>query len=201
ARGGALWAGGPGSRRARGARRYGRAAAASSPARHRRRLRPALRQSTKTDGRVGHQCAGHRRRRDGRPRTTAAMIATPARHRPLVTVVIPTYNDTDLLFGAIERFKAQTSPNVEMVGAAEGRAEPVAPKLRNWPGFDARITVVRRPVNGGVPAALQTGLEHARGDYVHLSSTNDLVEPRFLEASIQALERHAAAGMCFSEAG
>jgi hypothetical protein len=129
------------------------------------------------------------------------MTAPPTRHRPLVTVVIPTYNDVELLFGAIDRFKAQTWPNLEMVVADDGSAEPVEPELRDWPGFDARINVLRRPVNGGVPAALQTGLEHARGDYVHLSSTNDLVEPRFLEASIEALERHAAAGMCFSDAG
>jgi GT2 family glycosyltransferase len=123
------------------------------------------------------------------------------RDRPLATVVIPTYNDADLLIGAIERFKAQTWPNLEIVVSDDGSAEPVEPRLRGWPGFDNRITVVRRPANGGVPAALQSGLEHARGEYVHLSSTNDLVEPAFLEASIEALERHASAGMCFSDAG
>jgi len=122
-------------------------------------------------------------------------------HPPLATVVIPTYNDGDLLIGALERFKAQTWPNIEIVVADDGSAEPVEPRVRNWPGYDERITVVRRAVNGGVPAALQAGFERARGDYVHLSSTNDLVEPRFLETSIAALARHARAGMCFSDAG
>lgn len=122
------------------------------------------------------------------------------RDRPLATVVIPTYNDADLLIGAIERFRAQTWPNVQIVVSDDGSAQPVEPRLRHWPGFDGRITLVRRPANGGVPAALQTGLEHARGEYVHLSSTNDLAEPDFLAASIEALERHPA-GMCFSDAG
>jgi hypothetical protein len=128
------------------------------------------------------------------------MTATPG-HRPLATVVIPTYNDVDLLIGAIERFKAQTWPNVEIIVADDGSAEPVEPRVRSWPGYDPRIGLVRRAVNGGVPAALQAGLERARGDYVHLSSTNDLVDPHFLEASIAALERHPHAGMCFSDAG
>jgi glycosyltransferase involved in cell wall biosynthesis len=128
------------------------------------------------------------------------MTAAPG-HRPLATVVIPTYNDADLLIGALERFKAQTWPNVEIVVADDGSAQPVEPKVRAWPGYDERISVVRRAANGGVPAALQTGLAHARGDYVHLSSTNDLVEPHFLETSIAALERHPQAGMCFCDAG
>jgi GT2 family glycosyltransferase len=128
------------------------------------------------------------------------MTATPGQ-RPLATVVIPTYNDADLLLGAIERFKAQTWPHIEIIVADDGSAEPVEPKVRNWPGYDERISVVRRPVNGGVPAALQAGLERARGDYIHFSSTNDATEPHFLAASIGALERHTHAGMCFSDVG
>jgi GT2 family glycosyltransferase len=120
---------------------------------------------------------------------------------PLATVVIPTYNDADLLIGALERFKVQTWQNVEIVVADDASTQPVEPKVRAWPGYDERISIVRRAANGGVPAALQTGLARARGDYVHLSSTNDLVEPQFLATSIAALERHPQAGMCFSDAG
>jgi GT2 family glycosyltransferase len=125
---------------------------------------------------------------------------TPAR-AALATVVIPTYNDAHLLIGALERFKAQTWANVEIVIADDGSDDPVEPEVRRWSGCDQRITVVRRARNGGVPAALQAGLERARGDFVHLSSTNDLAEPDFLQTSIVALERHPRAGMCFSDAG
>jgi glycosyltransferase involved in cell wall biosynthesis len=129
--------------------------------------------------------------------TLGAMSARAA----LATVVIPTYNDAHLLIGALERFKAQTWPNLEIVIADDGSDEPVEPAVRRWSGYDERITVVRRAKNGGVPAALQAGLDRARGNFVHLSSTNDLAEPDFLQASIAALERHPRAGMCFSDAG
>jgi glycosyltransferase involved in cell wall biosynthesis len=129
--------------------------------------------------------------------TAAATPAGPA----LATVVIPTYNDAHLLIGALERFQAQTWPAVEIVIADDGSDEPVEPKVRNWPGYNERITVVRRAKNGGVPAALQTGLDQARGDFVYLSSTNDFAEPDFLQTSLAALERHPRAGMCFSDAG
>jgi glycosyltransferase involved in cell wall biosynthesis len=129
--------------------------------------------------------------------TTGSTPTRPA----LASVVIPTYNDAHLLIGALERFKAQTWPNVEIVVADDGSDEPVEPAVRRWPGYDESITVVRRASNGGVPAALQTGLEHARGVFVHLSSTNDLADPDFLQTSVAALERHPRAGMCFSDAG
>jgi glycosyltransferase involved in cell wall biosynthesis len=129
--------------------------------------------------------------------TTAATRVGPA----LASVVIPTYNDAHLLIGALERFQAQSWPNIEIVIADDGSDEPVEPRVRNWPGYNERITVVRRAKNGGVPAALQTGLDHARGEFVHLSSTNDLAEPDFLQTSIAALERHPRAGMCFCDAG
>ncbi|MBV8753790.1 MAG: glycosyltransferase [Hyphomicrobiales bacterium] len=125
---------------------------------------------------------------------------TPAR-APLATVVIPTYNDAHLLLGALERFQAQTWANVEIVVADDGSHQPVEPTVRSWPGYDERITVVRRAMNGGVPAALQAGLERARGDFVHLSSTNDLVEPDFLQTNIAALERYPRAGLSFTDAG
>jgi glycosyltransferase involved in cell wall biosynthesis len=129
--------------------------------------------------------------------TAGTMPERPA----LATVVIPTYNDAHLLIGALERFKAQTWANVEIVIADDGSDESVEPRVRGWPGYDERITVVRHTSNRGVPAALQTGLDRARGAFVHLSSTNDLAEPDFLETTIAALERYPRAGMCFSDAG
>jgi glycosyltransferase involved in cell wall biosynthesis len=129
------------------------------------------------------------------------MIAPGAAVGPLATVVIPTYNDADLLISALAGVTAQTWANVEIIVADDGSSEPVEPKVRAWPGYDARITIVRRAVNGGVPAALQVGLERARGDYVYFSSTNDPIEPRFLRTSIEALERHPRAGMSFCDGG
>jgi glycosyltransferase involved in cell wall biosynthesis len=121
--------------------------------------------------------------------------------RPLATVVIPTYNDVDHLLAALELIQAQTWPHIEIIVADDASAEPVEPRVRGWPGCDERISIVRRTANGGVVAALQTGLARARGEYVYLASTNDTVEPGFLEASIAALERHRRAGMCFSDSG
>ncbi|HXW23536.1 MAG TPA: glycosyltransferase [Xanthobacteraceae bacterium] len=129
------------------------------------------------------------------------MSTTTTRERPLATVVIPTYNDVEHLLAALELIRAQTWPHVEIIVADDGSATPVEPLVRAWAGCDARVSVVRRPANGGVAAAQQLGLDRARGEFIYLASTNDPIEPRFLEASIGALERHPRAGLCFSDAG
>jgi len=121
--------------------------------------------------------------------------------RPLATVVIPTCNDVEQLLAALDLVRAQTWPHIEIIVTDDASAEPVEPRVRGWAGCDQRISIVRRAANGGVVAAQQTGLARARGEYVYLASTNDPVEPDFLEASIAALERHRRAGMCFSDSG
>jgi GT2 family glycosyltransferase len=130
------------------------------------------------------------------------MTATaPLRPRPLASVVIPTHDDADHLMTALDLVRAQTWPQVEIVVADDASAEPVEPRVRASARPGERITVLRRERNGGVAAAQQAGLEQARGDYVYLASTNDPIEPRFLEESISALERHPGAGLSFSDPG
>jgi hypothetical protein len=41
----------------------------------------------------------------------------------------------------------------------------------------------------------------ARGKYVYLGSTNDPIDPHFIEAGVTLLERYPAAGLCFSDSG
>jgi hypothetical protein len=120
---------------------------------------------------------------------------------PLATVVIPTYDDADHLIEALDLVRAQTWPHVEIIVVDDASSKPVEPRVRGWSGCDDRVNIMRRAVNGGVVAAQQTGLERARGEFIYLASTNDPIEPRFLEASINALLHHPNAGMCFSDAG
>jgi GT2 family glycosyltransferase len=130
------------------------------------------------------------------------MTATAPPHpRPLASVVIPTHDDADHLMTALDLVRAQTWPQVEIVVTDDASAEPVEPRVRASTRPGERLTVLRRERNGGVAAAQQAGLEQARGDYVYLASTNDPIEPRFLEASISALERHPGAGLSFSDPG
>jgi glycosyltransferase involved in cell wall biosynthesis len=100
-----------------------------------------------------------------------------------VSVVIPTYNRAKLLAEALASVKAQTRPPLEIIvvddGSTDGtRAllEAMGEKVR--PIFQA---------NHGAAAARNRGIEAARGDWIAFLDSDDLWEPRKLEAQARAL--------------
>jgi glycosyltransferase involved in cell wall biosynthesis len=120
---------------------------------------------------------------------------------PLVSIVIPTFNDLELLKGAIAMWRGQTWRNLELIVVDDGSAEPVEPHLREGAASPGGISCLRHPRNKGINEALRSGLARAKGAFVYQSSTNDPVAPDFVEAAVGALERHPGAGMCFFDAG
>src|SRR5262245_20322459 len=125
----------------------------------------------------------------------------PSSDRPLASFVIMTYNDYPQLRHAIARARHQTWQQLEIIVVDDGSQQLVAEQLAAEGIVDDRLRVVRRPINGGVVAAIETGIEHARGEFIYLGSTNDPVEPVLIEASIKMLPLHPAAGLCFSDPG
>ncbi len=125
----------------------------------------------------------------------------PSSDRPLASFIIMTYNDYPQLRDAIARARHQTWQHLEIVVVDDGSQQMVAEQLAAESIIDDRLRVVRRPINGGVVAAIETGIERARGEFIYLGSTNDPVEPVLIEASIEMLLLHPSAGFCFSDPG
>jgi GT2 family glycosyltransferase len=121
--------------------------------------------------------------------------------KPLVSLVILTHNDIEHLILAIEIALAQTWPDTEIIVVDDASDQPVEPRIRATFAMPHRITVIRREVNGGVVVASQDGLDRAKGAYVHLGSTNDPIEPEFIEASVRMLEQRPDIAICFSDPG
>jgi len=82
-----------------------------------------------------------------------------------LTVLMPVFNELETVETAIERTLGATMPvdRRELVivddGSTDGTAEILA---REWP---AEVRVVTHPQNMGKGAAIQTGLQHATGEF------------------------------------
>ncbi|WP_026876265.1 glycosyltransferase [Jiangella gansuensis] len=114
---------------------------------------------------------------------TLAEYAERGEEPPLVTVVIPTKDRRQGVLTAIDSVVGQTYRNWQLIvvddGSTDGTAEAIEPLLA-----DPRIELVRREQAGGVSAARNAGLAHARGEYVaYLDSDNTWV-PDFLEVMV-----------------
>ena len=110
---------------------------------------------------------------------------------PIASVVIPTYNRADLIVRAVDSVQRQSLDVWELLvvyDASNDNTKAVVEELR-----DPRIKYVRRNVNGGVAAAQNTGLEHARGRYVLFLHSDDELMPECLSRLSGVLDRASPA--------
>ncbi|MCZ7533590.1 MAG: glycosyltransferase [Acidimicrobiia bacterium] len=110
---------------------------------------------------------------------------------PLVSVVIPVYNDGEFLEEAIASVFGQTEQSFEIVVVNDGSTDrSTLTIIENlaWP----RTTVVNQP-NRGLAAARNAGVAVSRGRFIVPLDADDAIEPRFIEVQLGALEANPTA--------
>lgn len=114
-----------------------------------------------------------------------------ANERPVVTVVIPTYNRRFVAQSAIESVLAQTFQDIEVIVVDDGSRDNTLEFVCSI--NDARLRVVRHPLNRGAAAARNTGIENSRGKYIAFLDCDDTWLPTKLEKQVAYLEAQGGA--------
>jgi len=111
-----------------------------------------------------------------------------------VSVIIPFYNVSKYIAGCADSLLCQTLEDVEFIFVDDASPDDSRAILErviaDHPGRNARI--VTHAVNKGLPAARNTGLAEATGDYVYHCDSDDLVAPDFLEKMYGAAVKNGA---------
>ena len=107
----------------------------------------------------------------------------------MISVIVPIYNVKQYVRKCIESLLAQTGADVEFLLIDDGSTDEsgvIADEYR-----DARIRVFHLQ-NGGLSAARNFGIEHARGEWLMFVDGDDYVLPEFCSAPLKlALETGA----------
>nr|WP_272506745.1 glycosyltransferase [Salinibacter ruber] len=107
-----------------------------------------------------------------------------SRKGPLVSIIIPCYNDEDFVGEAIESAVGQTYSNVETIvvddGSSDGSWEVIC-------SFEDRIRRERQE-NQGAPAARNRGMEVAEGKYVKFLDADDMLVEDCVKRQVQQSE-------------
>lgn len=113
---------------------------------------------------------------------------------PLVSVIIPAYKAEDLILEALMSVKAQTYPEWEVIvveDASEDQTEEIVRNFVNIAG-NKRVQYIRHQENQGPSGARNTGIQHAKGEYLAFLDYDDIWKENHLEAAVNKLEESQA---------
>lgn len=94
---------------------------------------------------------------------------------PFVSVVIPSFNEESNISRCIKSALAIDYPNYEVIVVDDGSRDLTLPIIENYD-----VSVIRLRSNHGKPAALNKGLERARGEIVFFTDSDSSLDPMVL---------------------
>ena len=115
---------------------------------------------------------------------------------PLVSVVIPTYNSAQYLPETIESVLSQSWQDFEIIIVDDGSTDNTQEVVR---AFNSnKIRYIRQKNTGGPASPRNVGIHHARGKYISLLDSDDLMSRNKLAETVAFLERHSDLGLLFA---
>lgn len=104
-----------------------------------------------------------------------------------ITVLMPVYNAGKYLAEAIDSVLCQTLSDFEFLIINDGSTDNTEEVIRSY--TDPRIRLINQQ-NGGVSAALNTGLAHAQGTFIARFDGDDVCYPTRLEQQYDFMQRN-----------
>lgn len=126
-------------------------------------------------------------------------VMTP-RKPPVVSVIIPCYNQAQYLAEAVESVIAQTYTDWEVVmvndGSSDNTSEVARSLILKHPTYALRL--IEKP-NSGVSDARNAGIRLAQGKYILPLDGDDKIAPQFLARTVALLDLHPEIGIAYTD--
>jgi GT2 family glycosyltransferase len=120
---------------------------------------------------------------------------------PLVTVVIPCFNEERFVADALRSIREQTFADWECLVVDDASTDRSLHEIWQSAKADARFRVLRHRSNSGLSASRNTGLRAARGKFITFLDADDLLMKdslidRFIAVSNHASDPHVLGSYC-----
>ncbi len=113
----------------------------------------------------------------------------------LISVVVPVYNVEKYIALTVQSVLDQTYPHFELLIIDDESPDGSVEICQQF--NDSRIKIISQK-NRGLAGARNTGIRHAKGDYIAFLDGDDLWQPEKLARHIQHLESSPQVGVSFS---
>ena len=139
------------------------------------------------------------RQAEGIPETSPVTPCALGRKKrqPTVSVIVPSYNYAAFLPYTLENVLSETGITLDVIVVDDGSADNTAEVARS---FGKEIRYIHQE-NQGLPAARNTGIQAAKGEYILFLDADDLVCPGTVRSQCEILEhnRDADLAVCLNQ--
>lgn len=105
---------------------------------------------------------------------------------PLVSVIMPAYNEERYLGEAMASILAQTHANLELIVVDDGSTDRTPDIVREYAAKDSRVRYARQ-ANGGQSVGRNTGIGMARGPFIAYHDADDMSCPTRIATELDLL--------------
>lgn len=116
--------------------------------------------------------------------------------KPLVSIVIPVYNQEDYVEKSIISITSQTYSNIEIIISDDCSTDNSPEILKELAKSDSRIRLFLQKNNLGITDNYNFLTNHISGKYVALFSGDDIMMKNKIERQVKALENDSKASFC-----
>jgi glycosyltransferase involved in cell wall biosynthesis len=115
-----------------------------------------------------------------------------------VSIIIPTFNRSELLKECVDSLLAQTHPDIEIIVVDDGSTDDTQSTIGELAKKHNNIRYYSRP-HLGAPAARNFGLTKATGEFIGFFDSDDLWPPNYIETMVKALNANPDFGAAYSQ--
>ena len=110
-------------------------------------------------------------------------------HKPLISVVVPCYNQAQYLDECLQSVLDQTYPHWECIIVNDGSPDNTEEFAQKWLEKDVRFKYFYKE-NGGLSSARNFGIDKAEGEFIQLLDCDDYIARNKFLLQLNDLHRH-----------
>lgn len=117
--------------------------------------------------------------------------------KPVVSVIVPCYNQGEYVQETLESVRVQTYPNLECIIVNDGSTDNSLQEVQTFCLKDDRFRCFDKK-NEGVSAARNFAISHSRGDFILPLDADDKIAPTYLEEALKIFSEDPSVKLVYS---
>lgn len=118
---------------------------------------------------------------------------------PLVSIIVPCYNQAQYLPEALQTVLEQTYQNWECIIVNDGSPDNTELVAKEWLAKDSRFKYIYKE-NGGLSSARNVGIENSKGEFILPLDADDKISNNYLEECVLKFKNNQNVSIVYGEA-